>query len=89
MRGDGWRRDCWRAKLRLDLWRCVFVKQLCFVKLKNKYIIKYYHYKGKKLDKRQKKKSSKQERATQLILLLTAILNLVLSVVNLIDKLIE
>lgn len=36
-----------------------------------------------------KKKSSKQERATQLIILLTAILNLVLSVVNLVDKLIE
>ena len=36
-----------------------------------------------------KKKSSKQERATKLIILLTAILNLVLSVANLIDKLLE
>lgn len=36
-----------------------------------------------------KKKNSKQERAAQLIILLTAILNLILSVVNLVDKLIE
>ena len=36
-----------------------------------------------------KKKSSKRDRAAQLIILLTAILNLILSVFNLVDKLIE